>query len=238
MLTSPAWVQTIVGPSARASAARRASGSHAPGGVESDLHDRGGPETEHPHARGRGDVRSSPASMRTGGAPAARRASTSHPRRRARAWRAAARQVTCAIWQPVVTPNERRGQAEQSSSQPPTMSSIIAAAGDTDVEAGVLVPRRGQPVGGNRRRERRRRSRSRSSAATGATSPASRRRRARRAPGPGSVGPSGSGPPSTVRKRIRVGLRGADAATSGTNRGLRCRRARRRRSAGRGIASS
>ena len=69
------------------------------------------------------------------------------------AWRAAASAVKLAIVAPVTNPTlVPAGRPSSSTSQPPATSSATAAAGEIDVQAGVLVPGAGQPV----RRERRR----------------------------------------------------------------------------------
>ncbi len=89
------------------------------------------------------------------GEPASPSASTSQPRAASTRWRAAARQVTCAIWQPVVSPNEvPAGRPNRSSSQAPTTSSTTDADGPAGVDPGVLVPGAGQPVRGERGRQR------------------------------------------------------------------------------------
>ena len=68
--------------------------------------------------------------IRMGGAPASPCSSTFHPRFCKRAWRAAARQVTCAIWQPVTNAKLAVGGKRRISfSQSPAISSTIAADG-------------------------------------------------------------------------------------------------------------
>ena len=57
------------------------------------------------------------------------------------------------MWQPVTNPTlAPRGRSSSSRIQLETMSSITAAAGDIDVEARVLIPRRRHPIGGDRHR--------------------------------------------------------------------------------------
>ncbi len=57
--------------------------------------------------------------------------STSQPARRSTSWRAAARQVKLAMWQPVTKPTVAvAGRPSSSSTQPATMSSSTATAGD------------------------------------------------------------------------------------------------------------
>ena len=69
-----------------------------------------------------------------------------------------------------------------------------------DVEAGVLVPRRGQPVRGDRGRQRAADDEAEVAAARNPDRrPARLRPRARRSPRAGPHGPSGSGPPSASR---------------------------------------
>ena len=68
--------------------------------------------------------------MRTLGAPASPSRLTSHPARARTACRAAARQVTWAIWQPVTRAKEAdAGRPSTSLSQVPQTSSTTAAAG-------------------------------------------------------------------------------------------------------------
>ena len=68
--------------------------------------------------------------MRTGGEPARPWRSTSQPRSRSTPWRAAARQVTWAIWQPVTKAKlASAGRSKRSFSQAPATSSTTAAAG-------------------------------------------------------------------------------------------------------------
>ena len=74
---------------------------------------------------------SSPATTVTGGAPKSPRASTSHPACRSTSWRAAARQVKFAIWQPVTKPTEdSRGRSASSRIQSQSVSSTTPAAGE------------------------------------------------------------------------------------------------------------
>src|SRR5260370_42593855 len=69
--------------------------------------------------------------MRMGGEPARPAFSTAHWRRARRAWRAARRQVTWAIWQPVTRAKLAvAGSWSRSLSQVPTTSSTTAAAGE------------------------------------------------------------------------------------------------------------
>ena len=99
--------------------------------------------------------RSSLTSSRTRGAPCRPPASASQPTRPRTALRAAARQVTCACWQPVVRPNDApAGSPSRSSSQPPATSSTTDGGRRHRVAAGVLVPARDHHVGGERRRQR------------------------------------------------------------------------------------
>jgi hypothetical protein len=64
------------------------------------------------------------------GAPTSPSRSTSCPAVASTRWRAAARPVTCAIWQPVTRANDAvGGSPSRSASQPPATSSNAAAAG-------------------------------------------------------------------------------------------------------------
>ena len=81
-------------------------------------------------ARSTEPCRSALARMRIGGLPASPLASTSQPASRNRAWRAAARQVACAIWVPVTKPMLTvSGRPNRSRSQPAATSSTTDAAG-------------------------------------------------------------------------------------------------------------
>ena len=65
------------------------------------------------------------------GAPCRPSASTSQPTRRSTPWRAAARQVKCAIWQPVTKPTPlSRGRSNNSSNQRAATSSSAAVIGE------------------------------------------------------------------------------------------------------------
>ena len=83
-------------------------------------------------------------------------ASTFQPARRSTSWRAAARQVKFAMWQPVTNPTELprlAGRADRAASAD-TTSSMTADGRRHDVQRAVLIPRAGQPVGGHRHRHR------------------------------------------------------------------------------------
>ena len=125
--------------------------------------------------------------------------------------RAAASPVKFAICAPVTKPTDTSGgRPSSSASQPPATSSTTAAAGATDVEAGVLVPGRGQPVRGDGRRGR--------AADDEAEEPAARRRHesrlGRRRPAPRSPRAGVRGPlgqrPAERRAQLLRGSRGAD----------------------------
>ena len=74
--------------------------------------------------------RLAPATTVIGGEPASPSASRSQPARSSTACRAAARAVTCAIWQPVVKPNEASaGSPNSSLSQLPATCSATSADG-------------------------------------------------------------------------------------------------------------
>ena len=167
-------------PVASASASRSASATHASLVVGGD-DDRGAPSPSSRSARSTRDVH-----LRAGDARA--RAA----RRRARRARRPSR-----LGEHVLPRGRERGDVrhlaagDERERRMRRQAEQIAqpAAGDLlddgrrragDVEAGVLIPRRREPVGGERRRERRRRSRSRSSARSGSRRrPARRPRRAR-----------------------------------------------------------
>src|ERR1700682_5557944 len=69
--------------------------------------------------------------MRIAGAPYSPRFSTSQPLPASNEWRAAARHVACAIWQPVTSAKlEEGGICSNSLSHVPTTSSTIEAAGE------------------------------------------------------------------------------------------------------------
>ena len=64
------------------------------------------------------------------GLPASPSLPTSHPAFASTAWRAALRQVTCAIWHPVTSANDAEaGRPSSSLSQVPATSSTTAATG-------------------------------------------------------------------------------------------------------------
>ena len=90
-----------------------------------------------------------------GGEPASPSDSTSQPTRSSTAWRAAARHVTCAIWQPVTKANDAvAGIPRRSLSHSPATSSTTAADGPQTTRPGVLIPRRREPVRRESGRER------------------------------------------------------------------------------------
>jgi hypothetical protein len=93
----------------------QAVGQQAPGGIDRNVDE---------------PCRAELATRRIGGAPERPLCSTSQPRAARSAWRAAARQVTCAIWQPVTNAKPAlAGMPRSSFSQPPATSSATAAAG-------------------------------------------------------------------------------------------------------------
>jgi hypothetical protein len=107
-------------------------------------------------ARSMDPWRWSPVMTLIGGAPNRPRCSTSQPWRDRTAFRAAARQVTCAIWQPVTKAKLAFGGIPSNSqSQRPTTSSTTAAAGAgaTENMPRVLIPDGSHPVGGECGRE-------------------------------------------------------------------------------------
>src|SRR3546814_9100377 len=73
------------------------------------------------------------------GAPCRPSRSTFHPRSRSNAWRAAARQVKCAIWHPVVKAKDAdRGKSSTSLIQALATSSTMAEAGPQAWSAALL----------------------------------------------------------------------------------------------------
>ena len=71
-----------------------------------------------------------PATTRSAGAPCRPSASTFQPASASTAWRAAARQVTCAIWQPVTKPTpQSAGRPSSSRTQPAATASATVSAG-------------------------------------------------------------------------------------------------------------
>ena len=105
-------------------------------------------------ARGNVECAFSPAKTRIGGAPVRPFSSTSQPTSASTWLRAAAIAVACAIWVPVTNANDRaRGMPQQVGE--PLAGDLLRdrrrRAGD--VQARVLVPGRGQPVGGEGRRD-------------------------------------------------------------------------------------
>ena len=76
---------------------------------------------------------SAPTTTSISGAPTRPFASTSHPAASRTAWRAAARQVKCAIWQPETRPKlASAGRPSRSMSHAPTASSTTDAAGPAE----------------------------------------------------------------------------------------------------------
>ena len=215
VFTSPACAQTIVGPSRRRAPRASASARIRPWSSRSTTRTRVR-RGRAAAARGRRDV---PLRAREHADRAARRrarrARRPSRRARARACRAAASAVTCAIWQPVDEGERRRRAGSPSSSGSQRAGDLLddrrGRAGD--VEPGVLVPRRRQPVGRERGRHARRRSRSRSSGRSAiATTPgsAAARELARRPPRVASApraaarrAPRAAPPPSPRRRTGR-----------------------------------
>ena len=156
-------------------------------------------------ARSRVECRLAPATMRIGGAPLRPSRSTSHPTPARTWWRAAARQVKCAIWQPVTNPNEESsGRPRSSFSHVPATSSTTLAAGvgraraafwsqadvsqSAAIAAGVLPPMtkpKKRPLGMPIR-------------------PGSASRASRSTTSSASEGCSGSGPPRAARSSSTV----------------------------------
>ena len=135
---------------------------------------------------------SDPTTTVISGAPKRPRSSTSQPARSRTRWRAAARHVKCAIWQPVVRPMlVPSGKPSRSTSHDPTTSSDDRCRRAGDEEPGVLVPGRGQPVRGERRRQRP----ADHEPEVARTGHRRRRRGRRRAPGPRSTSIAGHAGP-------------------------------------------
>ena len=93
----------------------------------------------------------SPHRMRTGGAPMRPSSSTFQPAFASTAWRAAARHVVLAAWPPVTKPTlASAGSPKRSSAH--ADGDLLDGGGRRrqGVERSILVPRRDQPVGGQR----------------------------------------------------------------------------------------
>ena len=93
--------------------------------------------------------RSAPTTTSTGGAPSRPSLSTSQPAAASTWWRAAARPVKLAICPPVTNPVLTRRRQPEQVGQPAGGDLLDRGRGRAEHEqAGVLVPGRGQPVGG------------------------------------------------------------------------------------------
>ena len=153
VFTLPACAQTIVGPLADPERLLQPTGSQPALVVGRDRLELPRPRPSRRRA-GRRDVRLGAVTTRIAARRTARRARRPSRRARARWWRAAASAVTLAIWQPVTKPE---GDAVREAEQvvepsPATSSPRRRRAGDD--QARVLIPGRGQPVGGQRCRQR------------------------------------------------------------------------------------
>src|SRR5215211_2261319 len=131
VLMSPACAQTIVGPSCSASAVSSSAGAMRPWSSVGTRQTRSAPSPSMRQATGTVTCACSLAITRNAGPPWRPCASTSQPGSRSTAWRAAARQVKCAIWQPVTKPTPQAlGRPSRSRIQPATTSSATDRAGD------------------------------------------------------------------------------------------------------------
>ena len=129
-LTLPTCAITIAGPLPEASAVASASARIAPRSSVGTGSTAPVPRPRMRSARSTVTWRSSPVSTRIRGAPVSPSRSTSWPVSARTRWRAAARPVTCAIWQPVTSANEAlSGSPSSSASQRPAISSKAAVAG-------------------------------------------------------------------------------------------------------------
>ena len=164
--------------------------------------------------------RSSPTTMRTGGAPCKPRAATSQPTSASTRCRAAASAVKLAIIPPVTNPTDAAGGSPSRSSDPAARDLFDhRGRGRGRVQAGVVVPTARQPVGRERGR-----------VAAADDEPEVARSRDAQQPGCGrgprgrmttvslAVAVSGVGPPSAVRSSSSV----ADACTGPVSNSARC----------------
>ena len=154
VFTSPAFAQTIAGPSSPASASRSASGRIRPWSSAGIRSIEPVPRPMKRSARGNVECAFSPAKTRIGGAPVRPFSSTSQPTSASTWLRAAAIAVACAIWR-AGDERERPRAREAEQVGEPVAGDLLddRRRGAGDVEARVLVPGRGQPVGGERRRD-------------------------------------------------------------------------------------
>ena len=156
VFTLPACAQTIVGPCRRDAARRRAHRASCAPDRRRRRAPPGASRCRASAARRCTDTcTSSPTTTRRRGAPCRPSASTSQPARRSSSWRAAASAVKFAMWQPVTKPTlAPAGSPSRSISQRAGHLLDDRCRGRHDVQAGVLIPRRGEPFGGDRRRQR------------------------------------------------------------------------------------
>ena len=157
VLTLPTCAQTIVGPSPPPSAVAQQLGAHPPLLVGGNGSICAAADPEVAQGAVDGDVAllaDDDADPRRALEPVAR---DDPSRPRARTWcRAAASAVMCAIWQPVTKPAETPAGQPQQLAQPAERDLLDDAprSATAPIEAGVLIPGRGQPVGRDRGRQR------------------------------------------------------------------------------------
>ena len=142
----------------RAVVRRRAPRGARPGAsalvVGRDPLDRARAEADEASARGKVECAFSPAKTRIGGAPVRPFSSTSQPTSASTWLRAAAIAVACAIWVPVTNANDCARGMPQEVDEPLAGDLLGDRAPQGRRRTGrVLVPGRGQPVGGQRRRD-------------------------------------------------------------------------------------
>ncbi len=147
MLTFPACAHTIAGPSPASSVHASSSARIRPCSSAATRIAVPRPRPSSRRALNTVACDSALVITRSAGAPARPRSSTSQPARASTALRAAASAVTLAICAPLTSPTPAPGGRPSSClAHPATVSSAAAAAGDIDLQAGVLVPGRRQPV--------------------------------------------------------------------------------------------
>ena len=130
VFTLPAWSDTISGPFPAGSASASESSRMRPCSSDSTEITRERPIPRYCNAVGIVACASDPMTTAISGAPNSPRSSTSQPARSRTRCRAAARHVTCAIWQPVVRPMlVPSGRPSRSTSQDPITSSTTDADG-------------------------------------------------------------------------------------------------------------